>query len=342
MFREAGGFSLDRSHLRDVEFGVRLSRAGHKIRLDLRLQVKHWKRWKFAAMVRTDIFHRGANWTEILLRERSIPDDLNLRMSERLSVASIFLWPASVGFMLLAPGPSRWLGLIPIALYAFLAAPVFAFFAGNKSVSFALRAMPMRAIYHLCCGLGVLAGVTRHYFRLASPGTKPHAFQDPGVRMSPGMGRLRLVSVNAIIAVVLAIASFDIAIDLEHWPFSNYPMYSRVSSATLSWLRVEGVTAGGEVDLPIDSCFPPFEQVRIVAAFGRLAGGADPSRIQSALANLLSLYDRHRLAAPAAPSVSGLRLYDVAWRLHPGLTGREPPDRRVKVVEVVREKAAGR
>ncbi len=324
VFREVGGFSLDRSHLRDIEFGVRLARAGHKIRLDPGIQVKHWKRWTFAAMVRTDIFHRGANWTEILLRERSIPDDLNLRISERLSVASIFLWPASVGFALLAPGASRWLGLIPVAGYLWLNAPFFAFLARNKGTGFAFRAMPMRAVYHLCCGLGVLAGLARYCFGIA-----------------PAAGRLRRGLINAIIGAFLAIACFDIAVDREHWPFSNYTMYSRVTPAMLSWMRVEGVTAGGEVDLPLDSCFPPFDQVRMVAALGRLAS-ADPGPIplQRALANLLDLYDRHRLAAPDAPFVSGLRLYDVAWGLRPGLTGREPPGRRVAVAEIDRGQAA--
>ncbi len=343
VFRDAGGFSLDRSHLRDVEFGVRLARAGQKIRLDRGMRVKHWKRWNFAAMVRTDIFHRGANWTEILLRERSIPDDLNLRISERLSVASIFLWPASVGFALLVPGPWRWLGLIPVAVHTSLGAPFFAYLAKNKGAWFAFRAMPMRAIYHLCCGLGVLAGLVRHSCEMTAAVGKPGALQDSLTGVLSGVGKLRRRLINGLLITFLGIACFDIAIDREHWPFSNYTMYSRVSPATLFWARVEGATAGGEVDLPLDSSFPPFDQVRLVAALGRLAGSDHGhNRLHSALANLLSLYDRHRSAAPEVPAVSRLRLYDVAWGLHPGLTGDEPPDRRVPLAEAGREQTTGR
>ena len=343
VFRDAGGFSLDRDHLRDVEFGIRLARAGHKIRLDREMRAKHWKRWNFAAMVRTDIFHRGANWTEILLRERSIPDDLNLRISERLSVGAIFLFPASVAFALLAPGPWRWLGLIPVAVYTSLGAPFFAYLARNKGAWFAFRAIPMRAIYHLCCGLGVLAGLARHYCEMAARVGKPGEPKDALARVLPGVGKLRRRLINSILILFLGIACFDIAIDREHWPFSNYTMYSRVSPAILLWMRVDGVTAGGEVDLPLDSSFPPFDQVRLVAALGRVARSArGPNPLHSALANLLSLYDGHRSAVPGPPAVARLRLYDVAWGLHPGLTGNEPPDRRVPVAEAGREQTTGR
>lgn len=343
VFRAAGGFSLDRSHLRDIEFGLRLARSGHKIRLDRGMRVKHWKRWKFAAMVRTDIFHRGANWTELLIRERSIPNDLNLRISERLSVASIFLCPPSLAFALLSPVPVRWLGLIPAAFYLFLGAPFLAYLARIKGAWFALRAIPILAVYHACCGVGLLAGVTRHSLGIARAQSRIGAVERTGPTIPAGLGKARLALIDAIIVVFLAIACFDIGADLEHWPFSNYAMYSRLTPSTLLWYRVEGVTANGETDLPLDGSFPPFDQVRLVAALGRLAGAGHGQRpLRSALANLLSLYDRHRRESPQAPAVSGLRLYNAAWALHPGLTGREPPGRRAPAAEVDGEQPPSR
>ena len=37
------------------------------------------KRWTLGTMVKTDVFSRGVNWTEIILRAGSMPNDLNLR-----------------------------------------------------------------------------------------------------------------------------------------------------------------------------------------------------------------------------------------------------------------------
>jgi glycosyltransferase involved in cell wall biosynthesis len=91
-FIEFGGF--DESYLRpcveDIELGSRLVRAGKKIRLDKSLQVKHLKDWTLSNILRTDIFDRGIPWTELTMRDRWMPDDLNLTIGSRISV--IFSW----------------------------------------------------------------------------------------------------------------------------------------------------------------------------------------------------------------------------------------------------------
>lgn len=46
------------------------------------------------------------------------------------------------------------------------------------------------------------------------------------------------------------ISGVDIFTGLEHWPFGSYPMYSTVYPEQLSWLRLYGVTDGGEVPPP--------------------------------------------------------------------------------------------
>ena len=59
--------------------------------LDRNLLVKHLKRWTFWNLVKTDIKDRGLPWTELILRDKAMPNDLNLQISQRISVALVFL-----------------------------------------------------------------------------------------------------------------------------------------------------------------------------------------------------------------------------------------------------------
>jgi glycosyltransferase involved in cell wall biosynthesis len=93
VFLEHSGFdeSYGRPAIEDIELGFRLARASHKMILDKDLRVKHLKRWTFWKLVRTDVMDRGIPWTELILRDRSMPNDLNLQISQRISVALAFL-----------------------------------------------------------------------------------------------------------------------------------------------------------------------------------------------------------------------------------------------------------
>lgn len=93
LFLAAGGFdeTYDRPAIEDIELGYRLARDGRRLRLDPGLRVKHLKRWTFWRMLRTDIFDRGVPWTELILRDQHMPDDLNLRLSQRVSLGLVWL-----------------------------------------------------------------------------------------------------------------------------------------------------------------------------------------------------------------------------------------------------------
>ena len=123
-FLARGGFleSYGKPAIEDVEFGVRLIRSGGSIALDPRIQVKHLKRWTFRDMVRTDIFQRAAPWTELIVREGKLPDDLNLATSQRVSagLALLALLAAAAGVWVAGPRLlAALLGTIWIALAAF-------------------------------------------------------------------------------------------------------------------------------------------------------------------------------------------------------------------------------
>jgi glycosyltransferase involved in cell wall biosynthesis len=94
VFEESGGFNpgmYGRPAIEDIELGYRLSRAGHALLLDRSLLVKHLKKWTVWSVVKTDIRDRGIPWTELILRDQNLPNDLNVQLSQRVSVALVFL-----------------------------------------------------------------------------------------------------------------------------------------------------------------------------------------------------------------------------------------------------------
>ncbi len=93
VFREHGGFdeSYGRPAIEDIELGYRLTAAGRKLILDRHLLVKHLKPWGLWKVIKTDVLDRGMPWTELILRDRKLPNDLNVQVSQRLSVALVFL-----------------------------------------------------------------------------------------------------------------------------------------------------------------------------------------------------------------------------------------------------------
>jgi glycosyltransferase involved in cell wall biosynthesis len=111
-FQQYSGFdeSYDRPAIEDIELGYRLARDKKKMLLDTSIMVKHLKRWSFLGLVKTDILDRGIPWTELILRDRKLPNDLNLQLSQRVSVALVFIllgiaaaaaWFAGLPFILM-------------------------------------------------------------------------------------------------------------------------------------------------------------------------------------------------------------------------------------------------
>jgi glycosyltransferase involved in cell wall biosynthesis len=114
---EHSGFdeSYDRPAIEDIELGYRLVRGGRKVELDPSLTVKHLKRWTFWGLLKSDVFDRGVPWTELILRDRCMPNDLNLHLSQRVSVALVFLLLGMTAFAAV-----RWGGAFLAPLFALL------------------------------------------------------------------------------------------------------------------------------------------------------------------------------------------------------------------------------
>jgi glycosyltransferase involved in cell wall biosynthesis len=121
VFLEVSGFdeSYNRPAIEDIELGYRLNSAGKKLLLDTGMLVKHLKRWSFFGLIKTDILDRGIPWTELILRDRMLPNDLNLQLSQRVSVALVFLLIAMAGIATVRAGRSFTLSLVTL-LFLFL------------------------------------------------------------------------------------------------------------------------------------------------------------------------------------------------------------------------------
>ena len=151
---------------------------------------------------------------------------------------------------------------------------------------------------------------------------------------------MRRIVLNLVFIGVLAGSAYDIVTDQEHWPFSQYPMFSGTwRSPTFTWLRVFGVTPdGGEVELDSNAFIAPFDQSRLPKVLRRMLELPDgDARIRTALADLSTRYEQLRQARRHdGPALAAMRLYELEWTIDPNAANVKNPDRRRIIAEVRR------
>jgi GT2 family glycosyltransferase len=152
----AGGFDAARyatPQIEDIELGLRLRRAGARLRLDPALQVTHLKRWTLRSVLRTDLHDRALPWSALILEHGELPADLNLRFSQRVAAAlaaPTLLAAAALPVLAIA---QRWLAasLALALLAASLGAnrDLLAFFAAKRGRAFAIGAWLFHQVHLL-------------------------------------------------------------------------------------------------------------------------------------------------------------------------------------------------
>jgi GT2 family glycosyltransferase len=154
-----GGFDegYAQPSVEDIELGTRLVRAGHAVRLVKDLQVKHLKRWRLGDMLATDLLRRAAPWTELMLREKRVVNDLNVRARDRASVLLAFAALAALPLAWWWPG-AVLAALGSLALVVWLNADLFGLFARLRGWRFAVGTLPLHWLYLLTCGAGFAIG----------------------------------------------------------------------------------------------------------------------------------------------------------------------------------------
>ena len=157
LFLALGGFDPQlyrRPAIEDIEFGYRLTRAGHRIALVRSIQVTHLKRWSLREMIRTDIFHRGVPWTLLMLRSGIAETDLNVKGSQRASVAAT----AAVGLgAILSPVEPGAIAMVAAGLGAIvgLNASFYRMLVRRLGLFRAMACLPLHAVYFTCCAVSV-------------------------------------------------------------------------------------------------------------------------------------------------------------------------------------------
>lgn len=158
-FLELGGFDPVQRMLEDVELGLRLRRAGGRLRLSKEIRVKHLKGWTFVGLLRSDVFDRAIPWARLIVERDGWIDDLNLCRRDR--------WSAALTFGLVA-----CLGLTPVEpLVAALGAPLagllvvfnrdfYSFLRRRRGVAFALGAVPLHWLYFAYSSLALCVGLS--------------------------------------------------------------------------------------------------------------------------------------------------------------------------------------
>jgi glycosyltransferase involved in cell wall biosynthesis len=172
VFLGMGGFdaSYRRPCIEDIELGARLRRAGRRIVLRKEIQARHLKRWTLAGIVRSDVWDRGVPWTELILRDRTLPDDLNLKLGQRVSAVVAYLLVAA---LLAAPwrpfgfGLAAWAAAAGALLVALIVINrrFYAFFARERGLLFAARVVPLHVLYYLYSGVALAVGILRHVWK---------------------------------------------------------------------------------------------------------------------------------------------------------------------------------
>ncbi|MEB3295330.1 MAG: glycosyltransferase [Synechococcales bacterium] len=166
IFWSVGGFDerYRYASIEDIEFGYRLKKAGYAIQLVKTLQVKHLKRWELGSLLKADIFYRAIPWTELIWRDRTISNDLNLDHKSRISIIAVFLLLGSL--MGLGVSDVFWLMVVMTALILLgVNLSIYQFFLQKRGLRFTLRVIPYHWLYFLYGGLSFAIGTIRYFWR---------------------------------------------------------------------------------------------------------------------------------------------------------------------------------
>ncbi len=160
------------------------------------------------------------------------------------------------------------------------------------------------------------------------------------------MSRWRFWCAHTAISLVVMGSLLCIATDREFWPFSQYPMFSEVTTAAgggaLKELRLIGITAEAtprEFSLSDLGCTYPFRRSRLKTAIKWISKRPHSQQLlNEAARNMLVLYEENcRSGRCDGPPLRGIRLMWLEWdHIDPTSPGFGAPDRQVILAEVAK------
>jgi GT2 family glycosyltransferase len=158
VFEEIGGFDekrFARASIEDIELGYRLRQSGYRILLDKSLHCTHLKRWDLRTLIKTDITCRAVPWTRLILETKKCPEDLNLKIDQRVCCALVAAACACLAFAFMQP---KSLGVSAAALIGVIVLnrKLYAFFSRQHGILFAIACIALHVGYYLYSGLSYL------------------------------------------------------------------------------------------------------------------------------------------------------------------------------------------
>jgi hypothetical protein len=123
-------------------------------------------------MLATDLMRRAVPWTELMLRQRRMVNDLNLKTHQRISVVLAFALLGTLAASWPWP-PALIVGTVTALLLLALNVGLVRFFLGRRGALFTLGVLPMHWLYLLICGIGAGLGLVRYLVDRGRPGVDP-------------------------------------------------------------------------------------------------------------------------------------------------------------------------
>jgi len=159
VFLKTGGFDEKYRYpsIEDIDLGYRLKKAGYKIHLLKHLRVKHLKHWGILSLLKADFFYRALPWTDLILNEGRIIDDLNLKRSSRISAIAVIILPLTLtGSMF-----STWFLTPTVFLMVLLLGlnwDLYRFFKDKRGLGFTVKTIPWHWFYFFYSSLAFAIG----------------------------------------------------------------------------------------------------------------------------------------------------------------------------------------
>jgi GT2 family glycosyltransferase len=164
VFLAIGGFNAAYGDpcIEDIELGYRLRRFGYRICLCKQVQVKHLKHWTVRSLLRAEVFYRAIPWTELIWRDRTFVNDLNLDASSRMSVVSVYGLLFSLGLMWFW-SPLSLVAVVCAVTLLRLNRAVYRFFQQKRGLRFALLTVVWHWIYYVYSGFAFVLGTVAYW-----------------------------------------------------------------------------------------------------------------------------------------------------------------------------------
>ena len=193
LFLDFGGFDelrYRRPAIEDIELGTWLCAAGYRIILNAQVRVKHLKRWSMATLFKTDICDRGVPWVRLMLRAGTMARTLNVKPSQRLSVALVYLTVFST--LMAVQWPVTWIStLLLMIVITVINRDFYHYLMSHSGLWFTMRSVLLHWLYFGYCGFCVVWGTLLHY--ITGDAVRPRTVTRAApVNLPPGKRHLTL------------------------------------------------------------------------------------------------------------------------------------------------------